>query len=55
MNMTDLERAARLARYALDWIQDDIVNESDYELVNNAIQALDAALNNSKGEFNNVE
>jgi hypothetical protein len=55
MNMTDLERAARLARYALDWIKDDIVNESDYELVHNAIQSLDSALDGNKTEFNNVE
>jgi hypothetical protein len=55
MNMTDLERAARLARHALDWIQSDIVNESDYELVDNAIQALDAALDSNKAEFNDVE
>jgi len=55
MNMADLEQAARLARYALDWIRDDIVNESDYDLVDNAIQSLDAALDGNKTEFNNVE
>ena len=49
MNIVELERAALRARYALNWIKDDIVNESDYELVINAIEFLDAALSNSEG------
>ena len=52
MNIVELERAAIRARYALNWIKEDIVNESDYELVDNAIRILDAALlSNSEGEY----